>query len=67
MEIGDQPSARRRKTLAAEPEDFDVRLSTAQRLDQRARVQIARGFAARQQNARALSNVEGRHRFMKSN
>ena len=49
VEVGDQPPAGRGEALAAEAEDVDVRLAAAQRLDQRARVQITGGLAARQQ------------------
>ena len=52
VEVGDQPAAGGGEPLAAEAEHVDVGLAAAQRFDQRARVQIAGGLAARQQDAR---------------
>ena len=50
MKVGDQPPAGGREAIAAETEHVDIGLAAPQRVDQRARVQISGGLAARQQN-----------------
>ena len=52
VKIGNQLAAGGGESITAKSEDLDRRFTPAQRLDERAGIQVARRLAARQQNAR---------------